>query len=292
MFLYFLCIKNTFRIHFPSFLLLLFSLIFTLQVTAQTEQLTTYLSDLPTSIRVSVQAEKLDNTFTFNHRADQQVPAASIIKVPILITLLQQAEAEQLHLKGKYRLQAGDKVGGAGTLQQAADGERISYYDLAIKMIVESDNTATNILIRKVGMENVNTFLAAQNLPNTSLQRLMMDFEAIAQGQQNYTSATEMNKLLSRLAQGKLLSKKMTRKAIKILLQCEDETTIPSQLPDSLKIAHKTGTLDYVRGDAALIFMKKNTLVLSIFVEGFSFFEEAERVIGEVAKLVYEEVKQ
>lgn len=274
------------KIYYPVLLLLFSSCLSTKNSTA----LDRYINNLPDSLRLSMQAETLRGDYFQQHRSEVQVPAASVIKVAILIEALRQVEQAEFALTEAYRLQASDKVGGAGSLQQAADGTNLSYRDLLVKMIAESDNTATNILIRRVGLESVNNFLTQQQLTQTSLQRFMMDFAAIAKGRQNYTSASDMNRLLKRLMRGELLPLDLTEEAIAILLQCEDQTTIPSRLPKDLEVAHKTGTLDYVRGDAALIFTPTDTIVLSIFVENFSSFEEAERTIGAVAKLVYEEV--
>jgi len=115
----------------------------------------------------------------------------------------------------------------------------------------------------------------------------MMDFEAIAEGRQNYTSPVEINQLLLLLYSSNELSKKSRGRMIEMLLACADNTTIPSQLPKGLEVAHKTGILDYVRGDAGIIY-SPNPLVLSIFVENFSSNEEAEEIIGTVARLAYE----
>jgi beta-lactamase class A len=267
----------------------IFSIVAT-SLVAQIDSILNYLNNLPTALQVSIQAETANGQTLYVQNADQRVPAASIIKVPILIELMRQVEAKQLRLKKQYTLQQEDIVGGAGTIQHQAVGTTFTLQELAIEMIKESDNTATNILIRTIGMTKVNDLLHRQRLTQTTLQREMMDFQAIAKGRQNYTSAEDMNTLLKRLLNQELLSKKYTKKALNILRECADDTTIPRYLPAALDIAHKTGTLDYVRGDAGIIFLSDTELILSIFVENFSTFEEAEEVIGRVAKLLYEEM--
>ncbi|MEM1328470.1 MAG: serine hydrolase [Bacteroidota bacterium] len=254
---------------------------------AQLDSIPIYLNNLPESLNISIHAQMADGKILYTKSPDRRVPAASIIKVPILIELMRQAEAKQLKLKEKYTLQESDIVGGAGNIQKQPVGTTFTLQALAIEMIKESDNTATNILIRKIGMTKVNDLLHRQRLTQTSLQREMMDFAAIDKGRQNYTSAEEMNTLLKRLLNNELLSKKYTKKALLILRQCADTTTIPRYLPTTLDIAHKTGTLDYVRGDSGILFLKDNQLILSIFVENFSTFEEAEEVIGRIAKMLY-----
>ncbi|WKN31002.1 class A beta-lactamase-related serine hydrolase [Porifericola rhodea] len=253
----------------------------------QNPEIENYLATLPDTIQISVKAETLDGKLIFEKNSEKRLPSASIIKVPILIELLTQAERGKIDWNEVYVLKANDKVGGAGNIQHQKNGTTFTIQELALEMIKASDNTATNIIIRKVGMENVNHFLKLNKLENTSLQRKMMDFEAIKNGRQNYTSAADMNRIYQLLLKRQFLSEEWTSECLKILEECEDESTIPSMLPQNLKIAHKTGTLDYVRGDASIIYTNSNDIILSIFVEGFSSMHQAEKIIGTLAKLIY-----
>ena len=243
---------------------------------AQSQDLTIYLSSLPSTINISIKTETSNGQSIFEQNPNEQVPSASIIKIPILIALMQQIEAGKIQWQEKYLLKDTDKVGGAGNIQFQESGISYTIKSLALEMIKESDNTATNILINKVGMNNVNQLIGDLGLKQTKLHRLMMDFEAIKEGRQNYTSATDMNQLFKLLLNQQLLSKKWSKKAIKVLEQCADDNTIPSLLPKKTKIAHKTGALNYIRGDSGIIFQGNNTIIISIFVENFSSFEEAE----------------
>lgn len=252
------------------------------------QSLETYLSSLPDTTEVSIKAERYNGTILFEQNPNKKVPSASIIKVPILIELLRKVEDGQLKWNEPYILKAEDIVGGAGELQHQAAGSIISIKELARKMIQLSDNTATNILIREAGMEKVNDFLKSEQLKQTMLQREMMDFDAIKEGRQNYTSAADMNQIYKRLLDQALLSKKWTKKAMKLLLGCEDKSTIPRMLPEKLKIAHKTGTLAYFRGDAGIVFTKNGPILLSVFVEKFDSLGQAEEIIGMVSKWVLE----
>ncbi|MEM6376830.1 MAG: serine hydrolase [Bacteroidota bacterium] len=255
---------------------------------AKTQTLETYLNNLPNEIEVSIKAERYNGEILFEQNANKKVPSASIIKVPILIELLKKVGNGDLKWNELYVLRAADIVGGAGNLQEQKPGFQISIKELAEKMIILSDNTATNILIRKVGMEKVNDFIRTQQLKQTTLQREMMDFDAIKEGRQNYTSAADMNQLYTSLLDQQLLSKKGTKRTLKLLAKCEDTSTIPRLLPKRLKIAHKTGTLDYLRGDAGIIYTKGTPIILSVFVEKFDSLAQAEEIIGEVSKYILE----
>jgi beta-lactamase class A len=75
---------------------------------------------------------------------------------------------------------------------------------------------------------------------------------------------------------------------LNILLACADKSTIPSMLPEGTRVAHKTGTLAYVRGDAGII-LSQNPLIMSIFVENFESLDQADEIIGKIARLAYDE---
>jgi beta-lactamase class A len=159
-------------------------------------------------------------------------------------------------------------------------------YELALKMIAVSDNMATNILIDRLGMENINLGLDNFGFTETRLNRKMMDFEAIREGRQNYITVFEVNKMLWGLLAKRILKPKSSKKALEILLKCEDVTTIPRKIPKTVPIAHKSGTLDYVRGDAGILFSGE-PVILTIFVQNFESLEQAEKIIGEIAEIAY-----
>lgn len=250
-----------------------------------------YWSDLPHEVTVSLQAETLDKGFVFSKNAERKVPSASLIKIPILFEFFRAVEGRGLNQNALHILQDEEKVGGAGNLQLKEPGSRIKFIDLAKEMIVASDNTATNILIDELGMKTINQFIGTLAMDSTILARKMMDFEAIKQGKQNYTSATDLNRCLRAMMKGKMISNKSRRLALKILKECHDNKAMPKYLKKPLKIAHKTGTLSYVRGDAGIIFTKKSPLVLSILVQGFETVGQADEIIARLTKLIVEQIE-
>lgn len=248
-----------------------------------------YLSDLPEDIKVSFQASRIDGTPYFSLNEDQQVPSASIIKAPILIYLFTLVDEGKLDLEEVIELAEKDTVGGAGLLQEMPEGSRFTWKYLAGEMIRVSDNTATNLIIGRLGMENIQEWLKKEGFEETHLARMMMDFDAIAAGRQNYISSRDINKLFVGLGNGQWLSEGSRKEALFMLKNCEDKAGIPGKLPFGTEVAHKTGTLDYVRGDAGIVF-GDTPVVLSVFVEGFGELSEADDIIGEISRMVVEEV--
>jgi beta-lactamase class A len=222
----------------------------------------------------------------YAQQADKKIPSASVIKILILVELFRQVEEGLISLEQTCTVNAEDIVGGAGELQFLPPGGNYSVEYLAKEMIRISDNIATNLIIRLVDMENVNRLAAELGLKQSELKRYMMDFTAIEEGRQNYTSPADMNRVLLMLLQGNILTRSSREKIIGMLTDCVDKTLIKGQLPGHLQVANKTGTLDYVRADAAIVYGKK-PLVISIFIEHFEDRDIADRTVAELAALIW-----
>ncbi|MDO6437182.1 serine hydrolase [Cyclobacterium sp. 1_MG-2023] len=245
-----------------------------------------YLDNLDPTIKLSFIIQDQEGEVLSKLNADKKSPSASIIKIPLLIYFMKNVEEGLISLNDSYQLKSSDKVGGSGELQFKPSGFSVTYEYLAKEMIRVSDNTATNIIIRRLGLKPFQDWLKAKGYIHTQLNRYMMDFEAIEKGQQNYLSPKEMNRLLLTLYDGDLLTKTSSLKVINYLKNCEDNRALPHQIPDGVAIAHKTGTLDYVRGDAGIIFGKK-PIFITVLVENFSEIPEADSIISTIGKLAY-----
>ncbi|MDN3689313.1 serine hydrolase [Cyclobacterium jeungdonense] len=246
-----------------------------------------YLETIDPECAISYLIQDETGKLLAQRQPNKKVPSASIIKIPILLTLLEAVDKGELALDSVHVLKSQDKVGGAGELQFVPDGTELTFRFLAREMIRISDNSATNILIEQLGMNRIQDWLSIRGFTDTQLNRKMMDFDAIERGHQNYTSPTEINRILLMLVQKDKLPANSIAEALVILKSCEDNETLTAFLPTKLEVAHKTGTLDYVRGDAGIIFGRR-PLILSVFVENFDDISEAEKIIAEIGKLAYE----
>jgi beta-lactamase class A len=265
---------------------LLFIIVLPISVAAQQHSVATYLEQLPKSLRISFTAYSLEEGATpLVYNQDNRVPSASIIKIPILMALMEAVAQKELDLEEEYVLKEEDIVGGAGEIQHMLAGERFTFDFLAKEMIRISDNTATNIIINRIGKDKVNNKLQAFGCKHTQLNRKMMDFEAIKEGKQNFTSSKEMAELLSMIYKGEEMTATSKEYILDLLFGCEDKDAIASGLPN-YQLAHKTGTLDYIRGDAGIIFSEK-PVIMVIFVENFSSIDQADEVIANLSKLLF-----
>ena len=251
-----------------------------------TDSLTTYLRRLPPGARVSMAVRSLaDSSAQFAYRADERVPSASVIKLPIMIDVMERVKAGTLDPDEIHILTDSEKVGGDGVLKTYSHRSRIAYRDLLQLMMIYSDNTATNIFINELGMAAINQRMQTLGLTKSRLNRVMMDTLATRQGRENYVTAREMNTLLLKIYRNEVATPALCEQMLAILRQNEDTLTIPRLLPKGAVVAHKTGMLTYVRGDAGLVYTTKPFL-LSVFVEGIPT-PDAERIIGEIALICY-----
>jgi len=210
-------------------------------------------------------------------------PQASSIKICVLAELYRQAQQGKLKLADLYTVNAADLVQDSDIMGGLTPGiTRVTLRDLATMMVAVSDNAATNVLIDRVGMDNVNSMLEAQGLSRTRLRRKMMDVKAAAEGRENISTPAEMMKLLEAIYRGQLLNKEMTDDFFKVLSTHKD-SWIPRGLPDDLKIANKPGALEGVRNDSGIVFVEKRPYILCVMTTYLRNEREGENAISDIS---------
>jgi len=196
--------------------------------------------------------------------ADEVLPTASSIKIAILAEFYRQVQQGKLKFTDLYTLQSSDIVGGSGVAGALTPGvTRLTLRDVAALMISVSDNSAANIIVDRIGMENVNALLDSLGLTHTRLRRKMMDLKAATEGRENVATPREMMTLLEDLYRGKVLNKQLTEDFLN-LLSIHKESYIPRELPEDLRIANKPGELEGVRNDSGIVFTGSHPFVISV----------------------------
>jgi beta-lactamase class A len=210
-------------------------------------------------------------------------PQASSIKICVLAELYRQAQQGKLKLTDLYTVNAADLVQDSDIMGGLTPGvSRITLRDLATMMVAVSDNSATNVLIDRVGMDNVNAFLNAQGLHETRLRRKMMDVKAAAEGRENISTPNEMLTLLEALYSGQILNQEMTDDFFKVL-STHKESFIPRNLPEDLKIANKPGELEGVRNDSGVIFVDERPYILCVMTTYLHRERDGEEAISNIS---------
>jgi len=194
--------------------------------------------------------------FEYGVRAEETFLAASVIKFPILLHVLDRAARGEISLSDKLTVDNWEKVPSFGGLNQFTDAVTADIRTLCRLMIVLSDNTATNKLIRFCGMEECNRAFREMGLKKTVLNRLLFDYEAAKQGFQNYICPKETGMLLERLYRKEFVSPEVSQYALDILLDQQIGHKLEGKLT-GVPVAHKTGEDDGLSNDVGIVFAKE-----------------------------------
>jgi D-alanyl-D-alanine carboxypeptidase len=211
---------------------------------------------------------------TFNHRADEPMPTASLIKFPVMIETYRQAGAGRVDLAQPVILRDADKVPGSGILTtHFSAGASFPLRDAMHLMIAFSDNTGTNLVLDQIGLDATAKYMDELGCPNTKIHSKVYKRETSVFPERSKefglgsTTAGEMLRLLDLLQQRKLVSPEASD-AMKVhLLACDDKKKFPRLLPAAVKVAHKTGSVDAIRTDAGIIDSPAGPIALCVMTK-------------------------
>jgi beta-lactamase class A len=232
---------------------------------------------------MGVAIEDLSTGDQFLLHEDEVFAQASSIKIAILADLYLQAQQGKLKLTDLYTVQSSDLVPDSDIMGGLTPGvTRVTLRDLATMMVAVSDNSAANVLIDRLGLENVNAMLDSIGLAHTRLRRKMMDVEAAKQGRENISTPREMMSLLEAIYRGKVLNPDSSADFFKVLTTNKD-SYIPRLLPPNLKIANKPGELEAVRNDSGIVFVEGRPYVICVMTAFLSNERDGEEAISRVS---------
>lgn len=215
---------------------------------------------------------RLSDSFTYGVNETDEMQAASLIKLPVMATLYREADAGRIDLDDKYTLKNSDKVAGSGSLYGKADGTVLTYRELARYMGHESDNTAFNILRKKVGETKINQLIKDLGMTKTSLVL-------------NTTSPHDIGLFFKKLWKNEIVTEPLRDEILGYLTDTIYETLLPNGI-SGVNIAHKYGAEIHVLNDAGIVFSEK-PFILVIMTKGI-IEKEAVIAIPELAKLIFE----
>jgi len=225
--------------------------------------------------------------------ADRVFPAASSIKLAVLVELYRQDEQARGGAQGKAKLQdiymfnPKDLVEDSRIMAGLTAGvTRVTNRDLAQFMVAVSDNAAANILIDRVGMNNVNAMLRSLGLTKTMLRRKMMDVAAARRGDENVATPQEFSRLLEAIYKARVLGKEASAQLLKQLSTTKN-SFIPRLLPPNIQVANKPGELDAVRNDVGIVLVPSRPFAIVVMTAYDRDERAAERAITEIAFEAY-----
>lgn len=200
-------------------------------------------------------------------------PMASLVKLPVILTLYQQGEAGELNLGSQYVLKEADKLGGAGILQSKPVGTTYTYRELAQLMGHYSDNTAYNVVLKTVGQDKVQQVALQLGMAKTSIK----DFS---------TTPRDMARFFQRLYEGSAVNDVYQQEIFAFLTDTVFEDRIPAGLPEGTRVAHKVGTEISNFADAGIVFATDPYILVIISKDARE--SEAKEALPQISRLVWE----
>ena len=217
---------------------------------------------------------------------DWNLPAASVIKVPVMVEVMRQNSLGRFSLDREVTLLAQDVDCGSGNLCNASLGERYSVLNLMRIMIVDSDNTASNMLIRLVGRENVNSTMEGLGLAQTSLGASIHAWDSSIRSLR--TSTNDMMRLLAMIANRRLVNQQASDLMLSILAQQHHNDYLPKPLPKGTVVAHKTGSLHDTLNDVGIVDLEGAPYIVCVITTHLSDLDDGARLIRRVSRATYE----
>ena len=232
-----------------------------------------------------------NNDTILSFGAERRVISASIIKTLIMLTALDLVQKGKLSLDRRIPVPCQEMLEDTEVFH--CGQKDCPLEELITWMIINSDNTATNVLIELLGMDTVNEYCKSIGLNSTVLERKMLDWDAVKAGRNNYTSAADQLIVFSKIYHKTILTPELCDLALSILMRQRDYSSALRYLCSAdITFAHKTGGLDYLNQDAGIFYMPGHEYYFGCFVtDAMSDTEEnpvAKRLIGRLSKSVSE----
>ena len=271
-----------------------------------------------------VAARHLETGRTIEHNADTVFFTASTFKVPILAELYRQVDAGMLDLSQRVELTDSLRVPGSGVLRELDNGVAPTLHDLAMLMIIVSDNLATDILYHVVGKENLNRTMADLGLTRTKLpmscrdllfslagltvsesmddfwevsnrveqgyRGLPPDCDALNEERSDVSSPSDMVRLLEVVHNSDFLTEESRNGMLHILRRQKLRSIIPYYLPPDVIAAHKTGGVYSVRCDVGIVWGPSGPYAVAIMAKRITESTDFDPKLARISRIVFDEM--
>lgn len=234
----------------------------------------------------AVVIEDLDGKGSVRLNPDDSFTAASVIKIPIMMTAFHEARVGNVRLDDVVILRKEDKVGGSGVLREFHSGLQMTLLDAIHMMIVVSDNTGTNLVMDRVGRETVNAYMARNGAVSSQLEAHLM--RPKPQGPWNRLTAHDVTLLIKGMANRTIENPGDCDTMLEIMGRQQYNDKLPRYLPREAVCAHKTGEVRGVTHDAGVITGPNARFVIVCLSQKLEDTRLGNDVIGKVAKWAYE----
>lgn len=256
--------------------------------------------------------------------SDKLFQMASVVKVPILVTLYKEVYEENIHLNDRVVLKENDLVGGSGVFKEMEFGIKPTIKDLATMMIIISDNLATDAILKQVTVNEVQSYMEELGLKDLFVKQSIWELLTLSVGldikpysQETYTqieeklhnlqldkdstvysddpnnnisSAKSMSLLMEKIYKGKIISETCSKEILTILFKQQYQQRIGGKLPKPTKVANKTGSLGTVFNDSGIVYLPNDegAFVITVYSNGHTYDFDGNDAISTISRLAYD----
>jgi beta-lactamase class A len=220
----------------------------------------------------------------FAHRGNRRFRAASTVKVPVMVELFRQVERGEQSLTNSYGLREDDRAPGSGVLLHLHAGLELTVEDLVYLMISISDNTATNVLIKLVGMDNINRTMRDLGMDQSTLGRLMKGRRAMEDEQENWATPDDYASLVEAILYQRAAQPSSCESMMAMLEKQQCTNRISRYLPPGTRWGSKTGQIEGVTNDVGFVMTERGSVVISAFCEALPDQYVGEKFVGDITR--------
>ena len=269
-------------------------------LTAATQQIQKRIADSHADVAIAFRT--LDGKTEWFYHADDSFHAASTMKVPVMIELYRQVQSGKLKLSdpltihnefhsivdgSPYKLDPSDD---SESELYKAEGQTRTLSELCELMITVSSNLATDIIIEKLGVENIRATVNSLNAGGMHVLRGVEDQKAFEKGLNNTTTARALQILLASIADNTAAGSDASQQMLAILERQKFNEGIPAGLPPGTKVAHKTGEITKIHHDAAIVYAPR-PFILVILVRGLADIKDSSALMADTTRLLYQSIE-
>lgn len=247
-----------------------------------------YISQIESSygIKLGVYIKDLNNGFVYEYNSTSKFPAASLIKLPIMVGVIKKVVDEGIPYTKTLRFERRHRVGGSGILKKMPLNTYYSIDTLLSLMICESDNSATQILTEFAGRDYIRNVIRWLEMGDTEFNRDIMDLRSLNLGIENFTTARDIGILLEKIYKGKIISREASYKMIEYLLNQKIHDRIASAIPFGI-VANKTGLMRNAVHDAGIVIAGSSRFIICVLTTNFPSYKIAKNVIKKITEITY-----
>lgn len=236
--------------------------------------------------RAGIYYKNLTTGEVIGHNENLLFKPASIIKLPTFMAIHKMVAEGRLSFDEKIKVRYEDRVPSCGAFNAFSDEPIVDIGTLCFLMIVISDNTATNILFKHIGIENLNEEFKSMGLVDTHIERCLFDDEGQKAGLENKIVPSEIAFLLEKVYNKSFVNEEVSQKILDVLLEQQSRWKIPAYIEHLCPVANKTGESDDITGDAAIVLGDNPFILVCIFNE--TFVPDTDEWIRHYAKHLFE----